>query len=70
MKYCLQIYFSDCRFDEDNENFFTFTIRILIVHYILNRQTLDGEDPVGLEKLISDNVYIAAYPLHDVGALI
>ncbi|XP_065224630.1 anoctamin-2-like isoform X2 [Planococcus citri] len=57
-------------FNEDDPDFFSYTIRILIVHHILNSQTLNCDDgsedePVSLENLLKDGVYKAAYPLHD-----
>lgn len=35
-------------------------IRIMIVAFVLERQM------EGIQRLLSDNVYSAAYPLHDV----
>jgi len=59
------------RFDEDSPTFFTPSIRILVIDYILNRTqwTEDEEDleSVGIQTLIDNDVYKAAYPVHDVG---
>jgi len=53
-----------------SEGFFTPAIRSRIVHFILDRQrfTEDQDDDFafGIERLISELVYTAAYPLHDV----
>ena len=57
-------------FDIHSEGFFTPAIRSRIVHFILDRQrfTEDQDDDFafGIERLISELVYTAAYPLHDV----
>lgn len=60
-----------CRFLENDLNFFTPPVRTLIVRYILNRQIVKpyaNDEPIQLERLINDDVYIAAYPLHDVSS--
>jgi anoctamin-1 len=57
-------------FDIHSEGFFTPAIRSRIVQFILDRQrfTEDQDDDFafGVERLISELVYTAAYPLHDV----
>ncbi|XP_055909970.1 anoctamin-5 isoform X2 [Eupeodes corollae] len=56
-------------FDCEKPNFFDATVRSSIINFILERQHfVQGEespDNLGIEKLISDGVYEAAYPLHD-----
>lgn len=49
----------DYLFNIDDENFFPTHIRIMIVAFILERQM------EGIQRLLSENVYSAAYPLHD-----
>lgn len=60
-------------FDEEKPGFFTSAISIAVVHFILERQRFsDGDETtnnVGIEKMLSDGVYEAAYPLHDVKIL-
>lgn len=57
-------------FDIHSEGFFTPAIRSRIVQFILDRQRFtedqDDEFAFGIERLISELVYTAAYPLHDV----
>ena len=54
----------------DDEDFFTSSIRSRIVDFILKRkrfkEELDDEFAFGIERLISEGIYSAAYPLHDV----
>ncbi|KAF5304573.1 hypothetical protein FQA39_LY09624 [Lamprigera yunnana] len=68
-KYVLTSVFSkekDYLFDMDSENFFTPSVRISVVSYILHRESFsDEEHDKGIKKLITDKVYRAAYPLHD-----
>lgn len=49
--------------------FFTAAVRSRIVQFILDRKrysTADGEDSAfGIDRLTNDEVYLAAYPLHD-----
>uniref|UniRef100_A0A1B6ED36 Anoctamin n=1 Tax=Clastoptera arizonana TaxID=38151 RepID=A0A1B6ED36_9HEMI len=56
-------------FDENSEDFFSSTVRTLVVDFILERQSFseNARDAaaVGIKKLIADGVYSAAYPLHD-----
>lgn len=58
------------RFDVNQPCFFTPAIRSRIVHFILDRKrfTLGKDDDFafGVDRLIDQGVYIAAYPLHDV----
>lgn len=58
------------RFDVSQPCFFTPAIRSRIVHFILDRKRFTlGEDDdyaFGIDRLIDQGVYIAAYPLHDV----
>ncbi|RZF41208.1 hypothetical protein LSTR_LSTR011589 [Laodelphax striatellus] len=56
-------------FDDESEDFFSGAIRTLVVDFILERQRFI-DDPssvaaIGIQRLISENVYCAAYPLHD-----
>ncbi|KAK4887282.1 hypothetical protein RN001_003553 [Aquatica leii] len=68
-KYVLTSVFSrekDYLFDMDSENFFTPSVRISVVSYILHREKFGEEEHnKGIKKLITDKVYKAAYPLHD-----
>lgn len=56
-------------FDVDSENFFTTAVRAIVVDFILERTEFseDRRTPFcfGVNRLISDGVYSAAYPLHD-----
>lgn len=57
------------RFDVTQKSFFTGTVRSRIVQFILDRKRFShGTDDYafGIDRLISEEVYIAAYPLHDV----
>lgn len=58
------------RFDIHHKCFFTAAIRSRIVQFILDRKrfTLGADDDYsfGIDRLIDDSVYLAAYPLHDV----
>lgn len=57
-------------FDLDMPNFFTSATRSRIVQFILDRarftETKEDDFAFGIERLISDHAYVAAYPLHDV----
>ncbi|XP_050486172.1 anoctamin-1 isoform X4 [Bombus huntii] len=56
-------------FSLDSPNFFTAATRARIVQFILDRtrftETKDDDFAFGIERLISEKAYIAAYPLHD-----
>ncbi|EZA51402.1 Anoctamin-1 [Ooceraea biroi] len=56
-------------FDLDMPNFFTSATRSRIVQFILDRarftETKEDDFAFGIERLISDRAYVAAYPLHD-----
>ncbi|XP_073989363.1 anoctamin-1-like isoform X2 [Rhodnius prolixus] len=56
-------------FAENSENFFSPQIKTIVVDFILERTSFSLEtgsvSDVGIQKLISDGVYKAAYPLHD-----
>lgn len=58
------------RFDIRQENFFTPAVRSRIVQFILDRQRFTpktkNDMAFGIERLIAENAYCAAYPLHDV----
>lgn len=58
------------RFDVHQKCFFTAAIRSRIVQFILDRKrfTLGADDDYafGVDRLISEEAYMAAYPLHDV----
>lgn len=62
------------RFDEDSPDFFTSTIRSLIIAFILDRQgwsdDTENMEKVGINTLLETGVYKAAYPLHDVSSCI
>ena len=54
----------------EDENFFTSSIRSRIVDFILKRkrfkEEVDDEFAFGIERLLTEGIYSAAYPLHDV----
>ncbi|KAL1491248.1 hypothetical protein ABEB36_011870 [Hypothenemus hampei] len=56
-------------FDVQSPNFFTPAIHSRIVQFILDRKrfttNFHNDFAFGIERLIDDDVYIAAYPLHD-----
>lgn len=64
------------RFDDDDDNFFSSQVKTIVVDFILQRTTFcersvncthsKGTTNFGIEKLVADGVYKAAYPLHDV----
>lgn len=58
------------RFDLDSPCFFTPAIHSRIAQFILDRKRFsDNENDdfaFGIERLINDYTYSAAYPLHDV----
>jgi len=60
-------------FDLDMPNFFTSATRSRIVQFILDRtrftETKEDDFAFGIERLISDRAYVAAYPLHDVSCI-
>lgn len=56
-------------FATESENFFSTSVKCMVVNFILEREKFN-DDPsavldVGIGKLLADNVYKAAYPLHD-----
>ena len=54
----------------DDPDFFTPSMRSRIIEFILKRKRLsddvNDEFAFGIDKCLSDGIYIAAYPLHDV----
>ncbi|KAF3425387.1 hypothetical protein E2986_02577 [Frieseomelitta varia] len=56
-------------FNLDSPNFFTAATRARIIQFILDRtrftETKDDDFAFGIERLISEKAYVAAYPLHD-----
>ncbi|XP_063709407.1 anoctamin-1-like [Culicoides brevitarsis] len=60
-------------FDMNDPKFFTQSVRISVVSYILERTRFTGildvsnlsRNVVGIEKLLQDKVFRAAFPLHD-----
>jgi len=58
-------------FDIRQDCFFTTAVRSRIVEFILDRQRFPAKNQhdmaFGIERLIAEGVYSAAYPLHDVG---
>lgn len=62
------------RFDVHHVCFFTPAIRSRIVQFILDRKRftkiVDDDYAFGIDRLIDEGVYIAAYPLHDVSLYI
>ncbi|XP_018398327.1 PREDICTED: anoctamin-1-like [Cyphomyrmex costatus] len=59
----------DYLFDLDSPNFFTSATRSRIVQFILDRtrftETKEDDFAFGIERLISEHAYVAAYSLHD-----
>lgn len=57
-------------FDLDSPNLFTTATRSRIVQFILDRtkftETKEDDFAFGIERLITERAYVAAYPLHDV----
>lgn len=58
------------RFNEDDPEFFSAEVRTLVIDFILNRVSW-GKDQtdikcVGIQCLLEQGIYKAAYPLHDV----
>ncbi|VEN48394.1 unnamed protein product [Callosobruchus maculatus] len=68
-KYELTAEFSrdkDYLFDIDAPDFFDTSVRTTVVSYILERERFGDEDQdKGIKRLIAEDVYKAAYPLHD-----
>lgn len=62
------------RFDVQQKCFFSAAVRSRIVQFILDRKrfTLATEDDYafGIDRLIAEEAYLAAYPLHDVRILL
>ncbi|XP_008472434.1 anoctamin-5-like [Diaphorina citri] len=56
-------------FDEENSDFLSPPSRSLIIDFILSRQSFTANNKdlanVGIQRLIEDGIYKAAYPLHD-----
>ncbi|EFX62011.1 hypothetical protein DAPPUDRAFT_120635, partial [Daphnia pulex] len=56
-------------FNAEDEDFFTSSIRSRIVDFILKRkrfkEEIDDEFAFGIERLLTEGIYSAAYPLHD-----
>ncbi|XP_065224675.1 anoctamin-2-like [Planococcus citri] len=56
-------------FDENDPDFFDYSVRIIVIDYILSKIPWgkDANDPcrIGIQPLIEEDVYEAAYPLHD-----
>ncbi|MFH4977066.1 hypothetical protein AB6A40_003775 [Gnathostoma spinigerum] len=50
---------------EDEEEFFSSAERVMIVHDILSRARFGEGDLIGIECILSREVYTAAYPLHE-----
>ena len=54
----------------EKPNFFTQSAKARVIEFILKRQRLSAEFiedfSFGIERALSENVYTAAYPLHDV----
>ncbi|XP_057668249.1 anoctamin-2-like isoform X2 [Diorhabda carinulata] len=56
----------DYLFDVDDPEFFNSSVKITVISYILERERFGNEDQdKGIKRLIAENVYKAAYPLHD-----
>ena len=55
-------------FNVEDEDFFTSSIRSRIVDFILKRkrfkEEVEDEFAFGIERLLTEQIYSAAYPLH------
>lgn len=60
------------RFDTESPDFFTSSVKSCIVDFILERQKyVDSSDApfaVGINRMLAEELYSAAYPLHDVNS--
>lgn len=58
----------------EDENFFSSSIRSRIVDFIIKRkrfkEDIDDEFAFGIERLLAEGIYSAAYPLHDVSRML
>ena len=56
-------------FNLNDKNFFNSSVKSGVINFILERTKYSEEREnlclVGIERLLSDRVYLAAYPLHD-----
>lgn len=55
-------------FDINSKNFFPNFVRFSVINFILERTSFSDsmeDNCIGIDKLLSDSAYIAAYPLHD-----
>uniref|UniRef100_A0AAG5DL36 Anoctamin n=1 Tax=Anopheles atroparvus TaxID=41427 RepID=A0AAG5DL36_ANOAO len=56
-------------FNDRDPNFFTPCIRVAVTHFILERayysENIDEKKDIGIRRLVEDQVYLDAYPLHD-----
>ncbi|XP_050085558.1 anoctamin-5-like isoform X3 [Anopheles aquasalis] len=56
-------------FNDGEPNFFTPSLRIAVANFILERayfsNNLDDKKDIGIRRLVEDQVYLDAYPLHD-----
>ncbi|XP_049545382.1 anoctamin-5-like isoform X2 [Anopheles darlingi] len=56
-------------FNDREPNFFTPSLRIAVANFILERayfsNNLDDKKDIGIRRLVEDQVYLDAYPLHD-----
>lgn len=61
-------------FDLNSPNFFTSATRSRIVQFMLDRtrftETKEDDFAFGIERLISEHAYVAAYPLHDASSIV
>lgn len=59
------------RFDMEAPDFFNTSVRITVVSYILEREQFGKHcHDKGIKRLLSENIYKAAYPLHDVSIIL
>ena len=56
---------------DETENFFTTTDRIRVVHHILQTIAFGKRSSaqIGIDRLLEQQIFVAAFPLHDVSAL-
>lgn len=57
-------------FDVNQPNFFPCFVRLAVINFILERtsfadESKDNSNCIGIDKLLDDEMYIDAYPLHD-----
>ena len=57
----------DYLFDTEDPNFFPNSVKFSVINFILERTKFSEDEDtfIGIDRLLADGVYDAAYPLHD-----